>query len=228
MRVFIFLISLLITLPVWAQEDVVEKTYPFTNQFLDVDLDLVSDLVVTAWDKQEIYVKITYEVNDGKDNEAVIIDIDDYGDRLSLDLDFDVRKLSDSDDCCCGENRRSYRDRGKGSCLEVKVEVMIPASAQIGVETITSSVTINGMISDIEIETVTGVIDLTWQSEIGAEISMKTVTGDLYTNMDFDTKKEKGLPNISSRRLKSIYKDGEKEVRLKTVTGAIYFRKVDD
>lgn len=227
MRVLTFLMSLVVTQALFAQADVLEKTYPFTNQHLDIDIDLGTDLTVKAWSKNEIYVKITYEVNGGEDNEALRIDIDDYNDRLSLDLDLDKRKLSDSDDCCCRGDQRTRWDRGKSTCLDVKVEVMIPRTATVAVETITSNVTISGMISDIEVETVTGVIDLTWEKETGADINLKTVTGDLYTNMKFDSKRDKGLPSISGRNVKGTYKGGEKEVQLETVTGAIYLRKTE-
>lgn len=230
MRVLIFLISLVATQSLFAQADVVEKTFPFTNQHLDIDIDLGTDLIVKAWSKKEIYVKITYEVNGGEDNEALRIDIDDYNDRLSLDLDLDKHKLSGSGDCCCKDDQRTRWDNGRdrrSTCIDVKVEVMIPSTASIAVETITSNVTISGIISDINVETITGVIDLSWEESTGVEIYLKTVTGDLYTNMKFDTKRDKGLPSISGRKLKGTYKGGEKEVQLETITGAIYFRKTD-
>lgn len=227
MRTFIFFVCLVAAKSLFAQADVLEKTYPYTNQELDIDIELGTDLVVKAWSKKEIYIKVTYEVNNGEANEALRIDIDDYNDRLSLDLDLDKRKLRDSDDCCCRGKERTSWDNGRGTCIDIKVEVMVPGTADLRVETITSNVTISGITSDIDIETVTGVIDLSWAGNTGAEIDLKTVTGDLYTNMKFDTKRDKGLPSISGRKVRGTYKDGEKEVQLATVTGAIYFRKTD-
>lgn len=230
MKTIFFIISCIAAQSLFAQAEVIEKTYPYTNQLLDIDLDLGTDLVVKAWSKKEIYIKITYEVNGGKDNDALRIDMDDYNDRLSLDLDLQKHKLSDSDDCCCRDGQQTRWEngrRGRSTCMDVKVEVMIPRSADINIETITSNVTISGMMSDIDVETVTGVIDVTWEDNAGAEINLKTVTGDLYTNMKFNTKKDKGLPSISGRNLKGTFKGGEKEVQLETVTGAIYLRKTD-
>ena len=101
MKAIFFVLSVIASQSLFAQAEVMEKTYPFTNQYLDIDLDLGTDLVVKAWSKNEIYVKVTYEVNGGDDNEALRIDIDDYNDRLSLDIDLEKHKLSESDDCCC-------------------------------------------------------------------------------------------------------------------------------
>lgn len=227
MRILILLLGLVATQSLSAQVDMYEKTYPYTNQELDVDIELGTNLVVKAWDKQEIFIKVTYEINGGEDNEALRIDIDDYTDRLSLDIDLDKRKLSDSDGCCCNGKRRRRWENGRGTCVDVKVEVMVPNSASITVETITSNVTISGIVSDIDVETVTGKIDLSWQESAGAEIALKTTTGDLYTNMKFNTKRDRGLPSISGRNLRGTYKGGEKEIQLETVTGAIYFRKTD-
>ncbi|GAB5524194.1 MAG: hypothetical protein Roseis2KO_20660 [Roseivirga sp.] len=228
MRTLIFLLGLVATQALSAQVKVHEKTYPYTNQELDIDIELGTDLVIKAWDKEEILVKVTYEINGGEDNEALRIDIDDYTDRLSVDLDLDKRKLSDSGDCCCNGKRKRRWENGRGTCVDVKVEVMVPGSASIMVETITADVTISGIVSDIDVQTVTGKIDLSWLESAGAEIALKTTRGDLYTNMKFNTKRDKGLPSISGRNLSGTYKGGEKEVQLETVTGAIYFRKTTD
>lgn len=225
MKSILIIAGLLITQAALAQSALFEKTFPFTDQLLDVDLELGTELTVKPWNRKEISVKITYRVNDGKDNEALRIDVDDYNNRLSLDVELDKTKLRDLDDCCCRAGQRALWDNDRNSCVEIKVEVMIPATAEIRAKTITSDVTITGMVSDIDIETVTGVIDLTWQDDAGAEISLKTVTGDLYTNMEIESKTEKGLPNISSRNVRGTFKGGEKAVRLESVTGTIYFRK---
>ncbi len=227
-RLTMLLVCLLASQWVMAQADVLEKTYAFTNQHLDVDIDMGTDFVVKSWSKNEIYVKITYEVNGGKDNEALRIDLDNYDDRLALDIDLRPHKLSESDDCCC-QSREGihWRNNGKNACLEVKVEMMVPSSASMTVETIGSNVTISGIKSDIEVETISGVIDLTWEGNTGAEIGLKSITGDLYTNMDFKTRKDRGLPSLGGRKLKGTYKGGEKEVYLETISGAIYFRKSD-
>jgi hypothetical protein len=225
MKTLLIIAGFLIVQTVLAQSALFEKTYPFTDQLLDVDMELGTELTVKSWSRKEISVKITYQVNDGKDNEALRIDVDDYKNRLSLDVELDKTKLRDLDDCCCQTGQRGRWDNGRNSCVEIKVEVMIPSTAEIRVQTVTADVTIEGMVSDIDVETVTGVIDLTWQDKAGAEISLKTVTGSLYTNMEIETKRDKGLPGISSRNVKGTFKDGEKEVRLESVTGAIYFRK---
>ena len=84
------------------------------------------------------------------------------------------------------------------------------------------------MVSNREVETVTGHIDVAWSEDLGAEVTMKIVTGAVYTNFEFDRKSDQGLKLISSHDINAVYKSGGKEVSLENVTGDIYLRKSGD
>jgi len=227
MKQFLILFALACCHLATAQVEVVEKSYPFNGQELDIDVDLGTEINVQSWNKNEISIKITYEVNDGDDNDAVTVDLDDYTGRLALDISLNERKLRNSDHCCCNGDKNTYwnGDSRKKNCIEMLVEVKIPANADVRVKTVIGDVIIEGMNSNIEVESVTGLIDIDWDESMGAEVSLKTTTGDLYTNIDLDRKKDRGLALISSHNVEGRLKGGEKEIYLKTVTSDIYFRK---
>ena len=227
MKALYTIFTLLIAISAFGQAEVVEKTYPYTGQELDVDLEFGTELTINAWAKNEILVKITYEVNEGENNEAVVLDLDDYTDRLSVDIELDERKMRDARECCCEGDGKHYWSRGRGNqvCAEVKVEVWLPPQSDLYLETIIADVEIKGMYGDVEVETVTGDIDLTWDEDKGARVEMKTTTGDVYTNLKMDRKRDRGLSVISSHNLTGTIKGGDKEIMLKTVTSNIYLRK---
>ena len=213
----------------FAQE-VMEKTIPYSGQKLDLDMDFGDEAIIKSWDKNEIYIKVTYEINEGKLNDALKLDIDDDKDRLSIDVDLDKRKLRNSKYYGCDRNRRGrnqsyYNGDGYSMCADISLEIFLPKSSDIWVNTVVADVEVEGMEGDVEIETVTGLIDVTWSKDSGADIKMKTVTGAVYTNMDFDKRSDRGLKLISSHDIRGTYKSGGKEVNLETVTSDIRLRK---
>lgn len=227
MRKILILLTLVLGHSAMAQLEVVEKTYAFKGQELDIDVGLGSKIKVNSWAKNEIAVKISYAVNGGKSNEAVEVDLDDYSDRLAIDVNVSERKMLREENCCCEEGKSlvwDRRGRSKG-CIEMVVEISAPASADVRVKSVISDVFIEGMTGNVEVETVTGIIDLSWDKKNGAAVNMKTTTGDVYTNIDFDRKKERGLSLISSHEVNGTLNNGGKEIFLKTVTNDIYFRK---
>ena len=225
-KVWILLVLCCATLAM-AQEKVVEKSFAFKGQELDIDVDLGTEIAIKSWDRDEIAVKITYIVNDGENNDAVRVDLDDYKDRLSIDVEVNEREMREADYCCCdrGQGMIWKKNGRRGSCVEMLVEVSSPASADVRVKSVISNVVIKGMKGNVEVETVTGGIELNWDVNTGAEVTLNTTTGDLYTNIDMDRKKDRGLKVISSHKVRGRLKNGEKEIFLKTVTSDIYFRK---
>ena len=227
-KICFFLVLTLISTLTFAQEKVSEKSFPYTGQELDLDMEFGDEAVIKAWDKDEIFVKVTYEINDGQLNEALKLDIDDYKDRLSIDLDLDERLLRKSkyDGCDRGGRRNTYYNGdGYGMCSEISIEVFLPKKSDLYINTVVADVDVEGMEGDIEIETVTGHIDVTWAKDSGADINMKTVTGAVYTNLDLERRRDHGLKLISSHDIRATYKSGGKEIMLETVTSDIYLRK---
>jgi hypothetical protein len=227
----ILLVLFLIANTGFSQEAVSEKTFPYTGQELDLDMEFGDEVIIKAWDKNEVYIKVTYEIDDGELNDALKLDFDDYKDRVSVDLDLDMRKMRNSTSRSrnCGNDRNwngsYYSDDNYGVCAKISVEVFIPKEADLWINTIVADVEVRDMVGNIEVETVTGHIDVAWAEALGADVRMKTVTGAVYTNFEFDSKRDKGLKLISSHDIKAVYKSGGKEVSLENVTGDIYLRK---
>ena len=170
---------------------------------------------------------MVYKINGGKDNDAVKIDMDDYKDRLSIDIDLNERRLDRSEYCCCEEDGGVYvtRNKRKSSCFELWVEINAPTEADVRIETVIADAVLKGMSGNVEIESVTGLIDIAWVESHGASVNMKSVNGDLYTDLDLKSRTKDGLRQISGHDVSGQYKDGARQVKLKTVTSDIYFRK---
>ncbi|MBO3697972.1 hypothetical protein [Roseivirga sp. E12] len=212
---------------VFAQQEVFEKSIKYKDQRIDLRADFASQVAVSNWDKNEVMIKITYEINGGELNEAVDIDLREQDHRIKLKLEIDEKMMRNSNVRDCDkEDAMTWGSRnGPRVCAEVFVEVFMPKGTDLVMETVIADVLVSGEFKDLDIKTVTGDIDLTWPEKHGADIQLKTVNGSIYTNFDFKRTKDKGLPIISSHDLETIYKDGGRYMKLETVTSDIYLRK---
>ena len=225
-KYIIFLFSLLTTWA-YAQQEVFEKTVSLQNQRIDIQADLANLITVSNWNKSEVKVKVTYELNGGTLNEAVELELSEQKHRILLKMDINERLFRNANISDCDDKEAMWWG-GKGNsrvCSNIMIEVFIPARKNLEVETVISDVLVEGKYNDLEIKTVTGDIDLTWPESDGAEIELKTVNGVIHTNFNFTSNKKKGLPQISGHEMETVYGSGERYLRLETVTSDIYLRK---
>jgi len=214
---------------VYSQSDVYEKTVPLSGKRVAIDAELVDQIKVTNWDQNQVGIKITYSVNDGQLNDAVEISLDESSTRIRLEVALDDRKIEDSDyEGCDDKHSMNWGKNGRRNsvCLDIMVEVKLPQNADLDVESVIGDLLIDGSYKELHAKTVTGDIDLTWPESEGADVEIKTVTGAIYTNHDFESKnRDKGLPLISAHELQVSVGKGGKFITLETVTSDIYFKK---
>jgi DUF4097 and DUF4098 domain-containing protein YvlB len=212
----------------FSQAQIIEKSYPFTGQKLEVDMDFGSEVIIKSWDKNEINVKVTYKINEGKQNDLMDFKINNAKSLLEISIDVDEKKSTQTQECCCDDRNVNYWNDGKRSnrlCADITVEIFMPKQSDAKVKTIVASVLIEGVESNLDIETVTGAIVLNWPENLGAQLTMDSTTGDIYTNFDLDTQRKNGLPLISGHKIETKYKNGGFELKLKSVTSDISFKK---
>ncbi len=210
-----------------SQEKVFEKTVKYSGQRIAVQADLANQIQVTNWDKKEVKVKVSYEINGGDLNDILDIDFREQSSRTFLKLDVDEKKVRSKNwlGDCDEENTIQLGNRHRsGICSKILVEVFLPNGTDLDIEAIIADVVVEGKFEELHVKTVTGDVDITWPESDGAEIEIKTVNGAIYTNFPLDLE-NKGLPVISTHNIETVYKDKNKYLSLKTVTSNIYLRK---
>ncbi|OEJ99993.1 DUF4097 family beta strand repeat-containing protein [Roseivirga misakiensis] len=227
MRNIIVLLLMIMSSALIAQVDHLEKTLPLDGRRVRIDVDLATNVTIGTWDKDEVQVKVTYEINGGALNKAVQIDLEELKSRIELDLEIDMDMINDSDyESCEGDNSHTWGNRNNNKiCSDIVVEVLLPQKTEVEIETVIADVEIRGVFEEMDVKTVTGDINITWPEKKGAEIELKTVNGDIYTNFDLSAIQDRGLPMISSHKISTTHKSGESYLRLETVTSNIYLKK---
>lgn len=230
MRNIITLLLMFVCMLGFSQAEVFEKSVALNGRRISIDADMASTINVSTWNKKQVQVKVTYELDDGDMNDMVTVELDEQSNRIRLKLDVDEEKIlrkARESDCDRGDANYWGSRNGRKACVYavISIEVFLPEHTELDIETVLADVLMKGKFEELDIKTVTGNIDVTWPEKQGTEIALKTVTGNIFTDFDLSGMKDKGLPIISSHKIKTTYKGGEGYLKLESVTSDIYLRK---
>lgn len=119
-----------------------------------------------------------------------------------------------------------------------EVEANANLNGGLNVMNISGALTAYSLNADVEIEfdsidqnapviisTTNGSIDVTVPGSTGADISMSTWNGDIYSNFDLKRPEKDGMKSISSKNIKGSINGGGVNIKLKSTNGNIYLRK---
>jgi uncharacterized GH25 family protein len=218
---------------VQAQSKTVEQSLavPATNK-VDLKLKFGDSIKITAWDKKEASVKVTYEINGGKLNDALQLNFasDNNSARVTVDLDQELTKTGKPEDCP-GNNYSQYSSDKNGTrsavCANINYEIFLPANADLTVETINGNIEIRGLTGPVQAKSISGFVDMNWAENKGAAVALKTITGEVYSDLAIEFTGKKQKAPMVGYELKGNVGGGGSAIRLESISNDIYLRKKD-
>lgn len=214
-----------------AQTKTVERTLDVpANNKIDLQLRFGNQIKITAWDKREAAIKVTYEINGGRLNEALLLkaESDAKSARINVDLDQEILKKGKSEDC--PENNQSSFVYNNGvqsfSCTNIDYEIFVPRNADLTVETINGDIDLKGLTGPVHAKSISGFVDMTIPKEKGAAVSLKTITGEVYSDLDIAFANKEKAP-IVGYELKGKVNGGGSIINLESISNDIFLRKQD-
>ena len=227
-NIIITILLSLLSFHLFAQK-VIDKKFPFEGQLVNLNLKFADSIQVRYWDKQEVSVKISVTINGGKLNDALVVTSASTKEEITLKTDFDQEKLYEgkSEDCPGSKNNTYSVHNGKRFyvCSKINYQVFLPRQAKLQMESINGNVDIEGASTAVSVKSISGFIDMTWPKSKGANLNMKTVTGEVYTDFDIDFKTKKQKNPIVGYPLAGSVNGGGAEIKLESVSNNVYLRK---
>lgn len=229
--------ALLVAGSIHAQEQtrIIEQTLPAgRDQKIELNLRFGDTIVVKGWDRQEVSFRATVSINNGKLNDAFLVDYRDDRRGLRIDVDYDKEKIREGrrSDCPDSRHTNSWQHNRSGDgyvvCSRITYEISVPRSAVLRLETISADIEMTGLAGSVEAKSISGFVDLSWPEEVGASLSLKTVSGEAYTDLDtIRFRNRKARPPIVGYELRGTIGTGADgaSVRLESVSGDLYLRK---
>lgn len=230
MRQF-FLLLLLVCTAVGRQsavaQKIIEKTASLTaGQRVFLNLKQASSIRIRPGAAGKLTLKATVSINSNRLNDALQIDLSPSSDELKITGDFDqeVLKKAQPGDCASTNGDRNVW-HGQQVCDNITYEITLPADVALCVYTYSGNVDIVGFTNAIEAKSLSGFVDVAWPSNKGAELSLKTITGEVYTDQDiaFSTAQRKNP--IVGYQLHGTLSGSGPLVKLESISNDVYFRK---
>jgi hypothetical protein len=226
MKNIIILGLCLIFIPVQAQK-IIEKHMNFSQkESVVLNIQIADSIVIHTWDKKEVFAKASVDVNDNKDNDAYQTGFDESGSIIKVTAKFEDNYLSGKSD---------------SSGSHIFWDVYIPEKVNFSVKTIDGNINISGKAGDIDAKTISGhiiitgtnsktdansisgFIDMSVASDVKADLEFKTISGTIYSNHEIPAS---GKKSPGSNKVVDQMNGGGLPIKLKTISGNIYFRKI--
>ncbi|WP_347159502.1 DUF4097 family beta strand repeat-containing protein [Pontibacter chitinilyticus] len=229
----VFILSLLwfaFTTGLQAQPKTVQKTLAVpANKKVELQLKFGDKIKISAWDKPEASVKLTYEINGGNLNDALLLDFnsDKESARVNVDLDKDLMKTGKAEDCPGDSSFSYYSENGDHSytCATINYEIFVPRDADLKVETISGNIELSGLTGPVDAKSISGFVDMSLPQKKGAAVSLKTITGEVYSDLNIDfTNKREEAPMVGYE-LTGKVNGGGSPISLESISNDIYLRR---
>lgn len=227
-NLFLFLLAL-IAGPVFSQR-IIEKRMPYKEgQTANLNLKFADSIQVRYWDKAEVYVKIKAVINSNKLNDALLVTDRATADEVILEIGFNDEILRKGKMEDCPESKRSSWNEKDGQiryymCKQIDYQVFLPRNAKLKLETIDGNIDIQGATSSVLAKTISGYVDMTWPKSKGINVAMKTITGEVYSDLDIDFGNKKQKNPIVGYLLEGKFKGGGPDVKLESISNDVYLR----
>jgi len=194
--------------PAQAQQ-IIEKHMEFSGkESLSLKIQIADSINVQTWNKNEVYIKASVNINDNKDNNAYVTSFDDAGKTVFVKANFKDDYFKGKKNCC--------------NETDIYWQIFMPEKTKFSVETINANVTITGKTREMNVKSISGYIDLAEPAGKQADIDFSTISGRMYSNHELALNKtHSGMPLKINEKLNN----GGDPIKLETISGDIYFRK---
>ena len=196
-------------------QKVIDKKIDFDGQKTELELSFAQNITVEAWNKNYIELQASANIDDNQYNDYYSLHVNKQSEKIEIEekVDFDGIKKKIGSKNLCNFN------------TEINYKLKIPQRMSFAVNTISGKIELIGCEGDMSVKSISGYIDYSIPERFKANIGLSTVTGDVYTNVDFDNKETNEISWVGTNR-KLTLNGGDKNIKLKTVSGDIYLRRL--
>lgn len=177
------------------------------KESLSMKIQIADSINIQTWNKNEVYIKASVNINENKDNEAYITSFDGSGKTILVNANFKEHYFKGKKNCC--------------NLTDIFWLIYIPEKTKFSVETIDGNITVTGKTSEMSIKSISGFIDLAEPQDKQADIDFSTVSGRMYSDHKLALNKtHNGVPSKIAEKLNN----GGDLIKLETISGDIFFR----
>jgi hypothetical protein len=222
-----------------AQKIIEKSAAVARGQRVYLNLRHASNIRIRAGAGGQLALKATVNINQNKLNEALTLTQGQTAEEVRFDSDLDKAQLKNAQAGDCPNGGSYYGDtyisHGKNGarsrdgepayqvCASIDYDITVPADVTLRVSTISGDIDIVGLSGAIDARSISGFVDVTWPTK-AAELSLKTITGEVYTDQDVAFSNRKDNPIVGYQLRGTLGANGPL-VKLESISNDVYFRK---
>ena len=209
MKAIKIILTLLILIPgiadiaINAQRTIKKNLEWQPGQDVKIDLNIIDSIKVMAWDTPQVKAELSVNIDHNKHNDWYILEAKSRPEALIL--------------------QNSFSEKNSHFKTDISGIIYIPRNCHLFIETINGNVELTGHNGAVEIKTISGFIDVTFEPESSLNLKIKSISGKVFSNLDIQ-QHEKGMSLVGTN-IKASVNGGDIPVSLKTISGNIYLRE---
>ena len=190
----------------------IEKHINFSGkESITLEIQIADSITVHTWNRNEVYINASVNINHNKNNDAYLITFNDAGKNVVVSAKFRENYFQGKCNCCDTSN--------------IYWEIYVPDKTTFNLESINADITIDGQTAGMKVKSISGYIDLAVPANRDADVDLSTISATIYTNHDLKPEKmHTGVPVKIAEKLNN----GGATIRLETISGDIFLRKSID
>ncbi|WP_210150973.1 hypothetical protein [Chryseobacterium scophthalmum] len=237
--ILIFAVSLVFSLT--AAQTTINKSFSTDkDQKISLKFDYPELIKISTWDKPEVQILGTVNINENESNEAFQIKEFKEGNSLVIEgkiaemkniphrikVEKDNKKLifktREEYQRYCKENKVTFNSMTDGVDVDIKLEIKVPKALMTQIESQYGLVEVKDFGGTINVNAIYGGIDATVLDENVGKLSAETHFGQIYSNLDT---KFTGKDSNDFRTLVTTTFGNGPQYNLESKYGNIYLRK---
>lgn len=206
------------------------------------DTELIS---IDTWEQPEVAITGTVSINANENNDAYQMQVHREAQALTVEASIEhedslprritihqngqdyVLNASDTKDEIV---RQFIREKGgydwmsSGVQKDIRIQVKVPANTELKIESKFGTVEIGKVTAPLEIKSKFGDIDISIDPKAAVSLSTDTRFGTVYTDLDWDLKKEGSFTKIKGEKIEGTLNGGGIPLQLDAQFGNVYLR----
>ncbi len=157
---------------------------------------------ISTWDKNEISVTGSVNINGGENDDAFELLQSTSGNTLYIEnkirnlkeLPHRITIMRDGEKITfktkadyqkyCEENGRNFNQRSEGVDMDILLEIKVPKNMEVKLESVYGIVEVKNYTGPLTVEATYGGVDVTVQEKSMGELTAETNYGQIYSNLD--------------------------------------------
>ncbi|MEQ9441987.1 MAG: hypothetical protein RIG62_23305 [Cyclobacteriaceae bacterium] len=225
MKTYLVVVCLLSTGISWAQR-IEEKNIPWeSGEEVYLELKYARAIEIKIWDQDEVSVRASVTLNDNQQNDAWSMSAERTSTQIRVTTALEDPEEKYRGDC----DGSNYQMDGYSYCSLIFYEIYLPSEAPLHVETLGGNITIQGATAPIFAKSLSGFVDVDWMAQQGADVTMKSITGEVYSNLelalDESAERERHRSSPVGWEIEGTVAGGGIQVKLESISNDVYFRR---